>query len=411
MATATMNEPMTNGSAQTWHEKYNLETSPIPIEPYISEEYFELEKEHVFQKVWLNVGRVEQIPNPGDYFVKDLPICQTSIVVVRGKQGQVHAFHNMCAHRGNKVVWDKGGSCQNFTCKFHGWSYGLDGNLKFVPDEESFFDLKKDQLGLTPVAVDSWEGFIFVNVDPHPTETLQEYLGEFAERISGYPFAETSGQCFSWHTEIKCNWKLLKDAFQEAYHVASLHAGSTADVFTSRQNPFGHALDFRLFTRHCQLSSFGNPEHTPTPVEALAHQAGSIIVPNEFTQDALPPGVNPTRDPRWAVDVNIFFPNFFVDVGHDTYFTFNFWPLAVDRSIWEAGIYFPKAKSASQRFSQEYSKVLVRDVLTEDASTLEQTQEMLASGAKKEFTIQDQELLVRFSNKVLDDYIGKVPAH
>ena len=196
MATAALDAPLTNGAAQTWHEKYNFDTSPIPIEPYISEEYFKLEQERVFRKVWLNVGRIEQIPNPGDYFVKDLPMCRTSLIVTRDKKGQVRAFHNMCAHRGNKVVWNSGGSCQNFTCKFHGWSYGLDGTLKFVPDEESFFDLKKEQLGLTPVAVDTWEGFIFVNVDPNPSETLQDYLGEFAERLSGYPFAETSSQCF-----------------------------------------------------------------------------------------------------------------------------------------------------------------------------------------------------------------------
>ena len=110
-------------------------------------------------------------------------------------------------------------------------------------------------------------------------------------------------------------------------------------------------------------------------------------------------GVNPTRDPRWSLDLNIFFPNFFVDVGHGTYFTYNFWPLAADRSLWEVRSYFPKAQTVSQRFSQEYSKVIFRDILTEDASTMEQTQQVLASGAKKEFILQDQELLVRFGNR------------
>ena len=120
------------------HDPYpHLGTGPIPVEVFTSEERFEQEREHVFKKVWLNVGRVEQIPNPGDYFVKDLAMCQTSILVVRGKDGQVHAFHNMCSHRGNKIAWDQQGTCQMFTCKFHGWSYALDGSLKFVPDEEN----------------------------------------------------------------------------------------------------------------------------------------------------------------------------------------------------------------------------------------------------------------------------------
>ena len=80
MATAALDAPLTNGATQTWHEKYNFDTGPIPIEPYISEDYFKLEQERVFRKVWLNVGRIEQIPNPGDYFVKDLPMCRTSLI-------------------------------------------------------------------------------------------------------------------------------------------------------------------------------------------------------------------------------------------------------------------------------------------------------------------------------------------
>jgi hypothetical protein len=87
-----------------WHEQYpELGTGPIPIEPYVSREYFEKERALIFRKVWLNAGRVEQIPNPGDYFVKDLAVLQTSILIVRGKDGAIRAFHNMCAHRGNKA--------------------------------------------------------------------------------------------------------------------------------------------------------------------------------------------------------------------------------------------------------------------------------------------------------------------
>ncbi len=90
-----------------WHNRYpELGTGPVSIEPYISREYFERERELIFRKVWLNVGRVEQIPTPGDYFVKDLAVCNTSIVIVRGDDGKVNAFHNMCSHRGNPVVWN-----------------------------------------------------------------------------------------------------------------------------------------------------------------------------------------------------------------------------------------------------------------------------------------------------------------
>ena len=87
-------------SGEKWHDIYpELGTEPIPIDPYVSHEYFEKERALIFRKVWLNLGRVEQIPKPGDYFVRDLAVCNTSILIVRGKDSTIRAFHNMCAHR------------------------------------------------------------------------------------------------------------------------------------------------------------------------------------------------------------------------------------------------------------------------------------------------------------------------
>ena len=122
--------------------------------------------------------------------------------------------------------------------------------------------------------------------------------------------------------------------------------------------------------------------------------------------DRLPPGVNPTRSRFWAFDANMLFPNFDVFVFDGTYLTHQFWPLAADRTLWEVRTYFPQAENAAQRFSQEYSKVLLRDALLEDASTLEATQSMLASGAKTHFVLQDQELLVRHAHTVIEEIVG-----
>ena len=143
----------------------------------------------IFKQVWLNVGRVEEIPKAGDYLVKNIAAGEASVLVVRGKDGTIRAFHNMCSHRGNKVVWDGDGTCRGvFACKFHGWSYNTEGQLIFVPDEDQFFDLDKTAHGLTSVAADTWEGFIFINLAPQPKETLTEYLGELGERLHGFPF-------------------------------------------------------------------------------------------------------------------------------------------------------------------------------------------------------------------------------
>ncbi len=412
--TASATNGTTNGNGKangsiglTWHDRYpHLDRGPVRADVFTSEEQFELEREHIFKKVWLNVGRVEQLPNPGDYFVKDIAMCQTSILVVRGKDGQINAFHNMCSHRGNKIAWDNQGTCQMFTCKFHGWSYGLDGSLRHVPDEENFFDLKKDTLGMTQVACDVWQGFIFIHVDPNPQETLQEYLGELGTSLDGYPFDEISATCGSWTTEVKANWKAVKDAFQEIYHVGFLHRRSAPDSFTSKENPYAHALDFRLFARHGSASVFGNQYLEPSPVATQAFKHSSFLIRKDFDMSGLPAGVNPLRHEEWTLDLNVIFPCFFVDVSEGSYFTHNFWPIAVDRTIWHSTQYFPKAKTAGQRFAQEYGHVLFRDIILEDGRTLEETQAMLSSGAKKEFYLQDEEILVRHSHDVVERMIN-----
>ena len=119
----------------------------------------------------------------GSYFTKDLDAARTSVVVVRDRDGEVRAFHNMCRHRGNKLVWtdyptqETSGTCRQFTCKYHGWRYGLDGGLTFVQQEDEFFDLDKADYGLAPVQTEVWEGFVFVNLDNSNTTPVREYLG------------------------------------------------------------------------------------------------------------------------------------------------------------------------------------------------------------------------------------------
>ena len=97
-----------------------LGTGLIPVEPYISADYFAREKAHIFKKTWLHVGRVEEIPETGDYFVKTLAACDTEIIVVRNKQGRICAMHNVCSHRLNQIAYEKTGHTRKFFCKFHG---------------------------------------------------------------------------------------------------------------------------------------------------------------------------------------------------------------------------------------------------------------------------------------------------
>jgi phenylpropionate dioxygenase-like ring-hydroxylating dioxygenase large terminal subunit len=214
----------------SWTEHHpDLGTAPVSYEDSISPELYELERDAIFRRTWLNVGRVEQISRIGSYFTREIDVLSTSIVVVRSSENQVRAFHNICRHRGNKLVWndfpreETSGMCRQFTCKYHGWRYDLEGALTFVQQEGEFFDLDKADFGLVPVECDVWEGFIFVNFDRDNATPLREYLGEFGRGLEGYPFGELT-QVYKYRAEVGSNWKLFIDAFAEFYHAPILHA-------------------------------------------------------------------------------------------------------------------------------------------------------------------------------------------
>ena len=397
------------GDRNLWGDRYpELGTGPIPIEPYISREFFEREREAIFRRTWLNVGRVEQIPEVGDFFVKDLDVCRTSILVIRGEDGVVRAFHNMCSHRGNRAVWKTKGTCNAIVCKYHSWTYGLDGSLQHVTDERQFPALDQEKLGLTPLAAEVWEGFIFVNVDPDPPQTLRDYLGEVGRSFEGYPFAEVATHCFAWQVEVKANWKVCKDAFQEVYHIFSLHRESTGRMFASRENPYLNVHELAIFDPHARISVPANLDWQPTPVEALAKRYGVLTLQKQDASASdLPDGVNATGAADWSFSGFNCFPNCCLFVSQGSFLTHTFWPLAEDRTLWEARTYLPKAETLAHQFSQEYSRSTFLDgVMVEDGGTFEQTQTMLASGAKKEVILGDEELLIRHHQDVIQRYVN-----
>ena len=121
--------------------------------------------------------------------------------------GEVRAFHNICRHRGNKLVWtdfpreETSGNARQFVCKYHGWKYELDGACSFVQQEGEFFDLDKADYGLVPVHCDVWAGFVFVNLADEPSQSLVDFLGPMITAIEGYPFDEMTER-FSYRADV-----------------------------------------------------------------------------------------------------------------------------------------------------------------------------------------------------------------
>ena len=191
----------------------DLGTAPLSLH-YFTPEYFQLEKERVFKKCWLMIGRAVETPNVGDYRVVEIEVADTSLIVTHGTDGKIRAFHNMCSHRSNRVAYEEKGNTKTFKCRFHAWTYGLDGELIHLPEPDLFPNFDKCDHGLTAVACDVWEGFVFINLDPEPEETLEEYLGE---EIWGQfdNFFDQYVEIGSLRVDVKTNWKICLDAFVE----------------------------------------------------------------------------------------------------------------------------------------------------------------------------------------------------
>jgi phenylpropionate dioxygenase-like ring-hydroxylating dioxygenase large terminal subunit len=399
----------------SWTEHFGLSTAPVSYDDSTSPEFYALEQDAIFKTTWLNVGRVEQVPKPGSFFTKELDAARTSVIVVRNREGALKAYHNMCRHRGNKLVWndypreETSGMCRQFTCKYHGWRYDLDGKLTFVQQESEFFDLDKDKYGLAPVTVDEWQGFIFVTFDKDP-QPLGDYLGRLGAGLEGYPF-ELMTQKHTYRAEIGSNWKLFIDAFMEFYHAPVLHAKQAVSEESRKLQSVGYeALAYDIDGPHAMVSSWGgmSPPKDLSMVKPIERVLRSgLFGPWEGPDiGELPPGVNPAKHPAWGIDSFLFFPNFMLLIWKPNwYLTYHYWPTSYNTHIFETSLYFAPPKNAFERLQQELAVVTFKEYGLQDGNTLEATQTMIESRAVTEFPLCDQEVMLRHLHTVCRDYV------
>lgn len=404
----------------SWTEHFGLATEPRSYEDSISPETYEREREAVFKRTWLNVGRVEQLPRKGTYFTRELDAAFTSVIVVRGLDEEIRAFHNICRHRGNKLVWqdfpreETSGSCRQFTCKYHGWRYDLEGALTFVQQEDEFFDLDLSDYGLVPVRCDVWEGFVFVNFDPD-APPLDEYLGQYGAGLAGYPFGEMT-QVHRYRAEVGSNWKLFIDAFMEFYHAPVLHAKQAVDEESRKLQSYGfEALHYGVDGPHAMISSWGGMSppkdiNMVKPIERVLHSGlfGPWDVPDVdgLAPDQLPPGLNPPGHHAWGLDSFLFFPNFMVLIWKTGWvLTYHYWPTSHNTHIFEGTCYFVPPKNAYERLQQELAVVTFKEYALQDGNTLEATQTMLESRVVDSFPLCDQEVMLRHLHAVTEQFV------
>lgn len=197
----------------------------LPGWAYHSQEFFDLERERLFLTHWQVAGHVNDIPAPGDWLTFDL--MGERAVVMRGADGVVRAFHNLCRHRGARVVDGDKGHCRgSIVCPFHGWVYNLDGSLRGAARPSSFGDMDREKFGLKPVEMELFHGFVFLRFAPGPQPAVATLLADYDADFAAYgadkalPLA-TPG----WTSELPVNWKSVRDVDNEGYHVALAHPG------------------------------------------------------------------------------------------------------------------------------------------------------------------------------------------
>lgn len=186
---------------------------------YLSQAFANAEAEYLWPRVWQVACREEEIPAPGNYVVYD--IVDESIIVTRGADGEIRAFHNVCPHRGRRIV-GRAGTAREFVCGYHGWRWNLDGqNTKVVDRHDWQGCLGEADVNLKTVKVAIWGGFVFINMDLN-CEPLETFLAPVIERCDAFEFEKLR---FRWYktVEFPANWKVMLEGFNEAYHVQQTH--------------------------------------------------------------------------------------------------------------------------------------------------------------------------------------------
>lgn len=405
----------------------------VPVEAYISEDYARAERDRLWRKVWLQAGRVEEIPNVGDYMTYE--ILDDSVLIVRVAADKIAAYHNACTHRGRRLVDTPEGekrACgwkNNFTCPFHGWRFNLDGECTHIREREDWQGaLTAENTHLTAVQVDIWGGWVWINLDPNNSQSLREYLEPAASMLDPFELENMRVRWRKW-VVFDCNWKVAAEAFNEIYHVDVTHpeftqfgefrgwakaqglhsnigydAPKDMDKNQSAKLRVGSG-DARLSTAEMQLFTWTqvNTNTTQTLVDAAVRlkdelpegtPAGEVLMhwlKRAREEDAKRGVVWPTVDPvhvgqsgtAWQI-----FPNFQIGHAVNNALCYNFKPYKADpnKCIFEVAVYELFARGEEPKTEWEYTPVgdeRWRTVLPQDFSNMAAVQQGMKTGGFK----------------------------
>ena len=277
-------------------------TTTLKSHYYYDEAIFAKEVECIFKEEWLWVARTEQLSKQGDFITTD--VAQFPIVLVRGKDNILRAFHNICRHRASKVELRKSGNCKQLVCPYHGWRYSLQGQLSNPPKFHGSDSFDHNDHSLYPVNIEEKYGLVFINLSSQP-KSLIEWLGPF-NNVVGDQYSDD----FLFHNELKfdvhANWKTYVDNYQEGYHIPSVHPQLNRDVIWE---------EYELLNSHdCSIHSVPEKGGSDQPGSFGWHFPNFIF--NIYGRGIVYQRIEPLR-PKWCrVIYNLFRPP---DISYDDF--------------------------------------------------------------------------------------------
>lgn len=213
-----------------------LGTSEVDASVYTDPARFALERERLFRRVWHVAGRVEQVAAPGDYLLWER--VGQSVVIARQADGGLAGFHNVCRHRGARIV-SESGHCESgrLVCPFHAFAYDLEGRVVHVPERETFDPARLEGLRAPPVAVEAWGGWLWVHFEPDAAPPLEQFLGGLVDELAWYGMQDWRYYGGSTY-QCEANWKVVLEGFLEAWHTPTVHHRTVRGGFDVPRSTF-----------------------------------------------------------------------------------------------------------------------------------------------------------------------------
>lgn len=346
----------------------------LPAWTYRSQAFFDLEMSELHLNHWQLAGHVADVREPGDYLSFDMG--GERALIIRGKDGVVRAFSNMCRHRGSRVVTEESGHCRHaLVCPFHGWVYNFDGTLRNAAQPTSFPELDKVEFGLSPLECEIWNGLIFIRFRPGPQPSVATVMAPLADEIGLYASEDLVCSTGTWTNLSPVNWKSVRDVDNEGYHVAMAHP-ALQDLYGANYHdePMTNGVNRSIGIYNPHAGRRWSVRHYVKLQDPNPH------LPTHLQKAWL----------YWGL-----FPNTVIAATPETFQFYQDIPVAPGKTLVRSRVYHRRDEDRKTRACRYLAYRIDRDTAAEDVQLTIWSDESMRSAAFKGFYLSDLEYGVR----------------